>query len=188
MNEPSDAHLSGSKNRGIIMEWMLMPLKRYAEFSGRSRRKEYWMFVLGLIIVYFILIVLAMVAGGMSAAALQPAADGTPALVGMLTGMGFVGILFGIVWLGLIIPTLAVGVRRLHDTDRSGWWLAAPYAALVLATIFTMMQSAALAMIFSLLEIAGFIAVFVFSLLDGTKGPNRFGEDPKGGTSTEVFA
>ena len=61
-----------------------------------------------------------------------------------------------IVWLLLLIPNLAVAVRRLHDTDRSGWWLL---------------------LIF--LPILGWLALFVFYCLDGTRGPNRFGTDPK---------
>ncbi|MDG4768408.1 DUF805 domain-containing protein [Solwaraspora sp. WMMD406] len=58
--------------------------------------------------------------------------------------------------LALLLPSLAVGVRRLHDTDRSGWWL-----------------------LIALIPIVGAIVLLVFFVLDGTHGPNRFGPDPK---------
>ncbi|MBD3728869.1 MAG: DUF805 domain-containing protein [Sphingomonadales bacterium] len=105
------------------MEWMIMPYKRYADFSGRSRRKEYWMFQLFVIIVY---VVLLMLGGGLGAAAGD-------------SGGGLAGGLFGILLLVFIvatfIPALAVLVRRLHDQDKSGWWALlalVPIASLVL--------------------------------------------------------
>jgi uncharacterized membrane protein YhaH (DUF805 family) len=84
------------------MEWMLMPLRRYADFSGRSRRKEYWLFVLGFIIA----IIAAMI---------------VESLLGM-SGMiveGY-GPLSLLLVLALFIPALAVQVRRFHDQDKSG--------------------------------------------------------------------
>jgi len=146
MNEPSDAHLSGSKNRGIIMEWMLMPLKRYAEFSGRSRRKEYWMFVLFYVMVFVVLSIL----------------EGITGLRGTVGPYGPLTALFG---LALIVPSIAVGIRRLHDTDRSGWWI-----------------------LIALVPLVGTLILLYFYVLEGTKGPNQYGEDPKGGTNSEVFA
>ncbi|HKP24915.1 MAG TPA: DUF805 domain-containing protein, partial [Dongiaceae bacterium] len=97
------------------------------------------------------------------------------------------GLIIGIIWLALLIPSLAVSVRRLHDTDRTGWWILAPYAPMILAMVFVGMQSTTLALLFNLLSLAGGIALLVFMLLEGTKGPNRFGEDPKGAANAEVF-
>src|SRR5688572_17106125 len=89
------------------MEWMLMPLKRYAEFSGRSRRKEYWMYLLGLIIVGIVV-----------------------GLIESALGLGPVIWLYGpltaLLLVATFVPSLAVGVRRLHDTDRVGWWILLP--------------------------------------------------------------
>ena len=130
------------------MEWMLMPLKRYADFSGRSRRKEYWMFLLGVIIIY---IVLAFLGGGMGAMT-DPEAGG---------GIG--AILIGIFALAIIIPMIAVQVRRFHDQDKSGWFVLLNFVPFV-----------------------GGLIVLVFMLLEGTKGPNRFGPDPKG-ENAQVF-
>jgi uncharacterized membrane protein YhaH (DUF805 family) len=166
------------------MEWMLMPLKRYAEFSGRSRRKEYWMFTLGVILLYIVMLILMIVLGGgaMMAAATNPAASG-----GAVAGMGVFGIIFALVMLALIIPSLAGGVRRLHDTDRSGWWLGGLFGLAILYSVAGQVSSA-LALILGLAYLAMAITLVVFYCLEGTKGPNRYGEDPKGGTSAEVFA
>ena len=151
------------------MEWMLMPLRRYAEFSGRSRRKEYWMYVLLLIIVG---VVLALIESALG-------------LGGMAGGYGPLSAIFA---LGTFGPSLAVGVRRLHDTNRSGWWMligVAPYLILVIATVS---GSLALVGIMGIVALLGMIALLIFMVLEGTKGPNKYGEDPKGGPSSEVFA
>ena len=87
------------------MEWMLMPLKRYADFSGRSRRKEYWMFIL--------LIVLAAIVVGVIERVL-----GLSGSVG-----GVYGPLSLILILGIFIPALAAQVRRFHDQGKSGWFV-----------------------------------------------------------------
>jgi len=80
------------------LHWYLAVLKKYAVFSGRARRKEYWMFFLFNIIIELVL-------GGIEGLA------------------GGSGVLVGIYGLAVLIPGIAVAVRRLHDTDRSGWWL-----------------------------------------------------------------
>ena len=110
---------------------MFEALKKYAEFKGRARRKEYWLFILLYSICYFIAFLIDVVSG---------------ALIIFTT----------IVALGLLIPLISVAVRRLHDTDRSGWWFLlgfVPFANIVL---------------------------LIFFFLDGTPGENRFGPDPKG--------
>jgi len=152
-----------------MLEWMLLPFKRYAEFSGRSRRMEYWSFILLNIIVYIVLGGI-MVAGGFNLAALSnPAAMSTEG-PGTLFYIG--GGLLGLYALAILIPSIAVVVRRLHDRDMSGWW----YLGVVVA---------------SMIPFVGFIAGIAFlvlMLLPGTPGPNRFGPDPKDPASAEVFA
>ncbi len=128
------------------MEWMLMPLKRYADFSGRSQRKEYWMYQLLLFIVFGVLGILGGVTGS----------GGQPSSV-MLMLMGAVG-------LGILIPSLAVTVRRFHDQDKSGWFV-----------------------LLGLIPYIGGLIVLVFMFLEGTRGPNRFGSDPKQAV-TDVFS
>ena len=83
------------------MEWYIKVLKQYADFSGRARRKEYWMFTLFNIIMMFVLMFVIMMV------------KGSPAMLALAT------IAYS---LYIIIPSIAVVVRRLHDIGKSGWW------------------------------------------------------------------
>ncbi|MFZ7343963.1 DUF805 domain-containing protein [Avibacterium volantium] len=114
------------------MNWYLYVLKNYAQFNGRARRKEFWWFTAVDFLLYVIL--------------------GLLDIVLLNNDFGFSGV-YG---LATLIPSLAVRVRRLHDTDRSGWWL-----------------------LIGFIPVIGFIVLLVFACLDGTQGRNRFGEDPK---------
>jgi uncharacterized membrane protein YhaH (DUF805 family) len=140
------------------MEWMLMPYRRYAEFSGRSRRMEYWMFALFQAIVGLVLY--AFLFAGM------PSTDENGQMLQAPGMIFYVAVLLLVVFgLASIIPGLAVTVRRLHDTDRSGWWWW-----------------------LQLIPFFGGLVILVFMCLDGTPGPNRFGPDPQGRFDAEVFA
>jgi len=130
-----------------MLDWAVLPLKRYTDFSGRSRRKEYWFFVLGVFIVAIVLSIL----------------EGIVGLSGMIGGA--YGPLTALFFLGIIVPSIAVQVRRFHDQDKSGWWV-----------------------LIGLVPIVGGLVVLVFMFLEGTKGPNRFGPDPKAENSAEVFS
>lgn len=158
------------------MEWMLMPLRRYADFSGRSRRKEYWMFVLGCVIVYIALAILsAMVFGGM--------ASGTDMTNPLAVISAFIPVvIFGFI---ILIPSIAVTVRRFHDQDKTGWLAALAYAPQLLYWLALALGSVVLAGIFSLIGMIGGLIVVVFMFLEGTRGPNRFGPDPKGAIGTD---
>lgn len=86
------------------MDWYLLVWKRFAEFHGRSRRKEYWMFALFSCLICFLLYI--------------------PGLVLLRSGTGLIFFaLYFIYALAALIPSLACSVRRLHDTGRSAWWL-----------------------------------------------------------------
>ena len=119
------------------MEWYTGVLKKYVEFSGRARRKEYWMFTL---ISVIISIVLGIV----------------DRLIGTDFNNGSSGVLSSIYSLLVLLPSLAVGVRRLHDTNRSGWWI-----------------------LIGLIPCVGWIILIVFFATEGVAGPNQYGEDPK---------
>ena len=122
------------------MNWYLDVLKKYAVFSGRARRQEYWMFVLiNLLVAIAIAIVEAII--------------GTAPLLGMLYA------------LGVFIPSLAVAVRRLHDTNRSGWWL-----------------------LIGLIPLIGAIVLLVFFVSEGTRGANQYGDDPYAGAAGSAAA
>ena len=120
------------------MDWFLGALKKYAVFEGRARRREYWFFALFAIIISVVLTVVDTVLGTMNWEA------------------GY-GILSGIFALAILIPSLAVGARRLHDTGRSGWWL-----------------------LIGLIPFIGAIVLIVFFVLDSQPGTNAYGPNPKG--------
>ena len=130
-----------------MLDFAMMPLKRYTDFAGRSRRTEYWFFLLGVMIVTIILSII----------------EGILGLSGMIGGA--YGPLTALFLLGIIVPAIAVQVRRFHDQDKSGWFV-----------------------LLSLIPFLGGLIVLVFMFLEGTKGPNRFGPDPKDPAGSEVFS
>ena len=115
------------------MSWYLEVLKKYAVFSGRARRAEFWYFTLVNIIVAIVLSIID----------------------GILGTGSFLGAIYS---LGVLLPGIGVAIRRLHDTDKSGWWL-----------------------LLGLLPIIGVLILLVFYLQDGTQGPNKYGPSPKYG-------
>ena len=112
------------------MNWYIKVLKQYVDFAGRAQRMEFWMFAL---INFIIALVLGVVDS-------------------MITG----GIIYALYVLGVLLPYLAVGVRRLHDTGRSGWWL-----------------------LIGLIPLIGIIILIVFWVQDSQPGDNAFGPNPK---------
>jgi uncharacterized membrane protein YhaH (DUF805 family) len=118
------------------MDYFFNAYKRYADFNGRARRKEYWMFYLFYMIT---LIILSFIDGFLGAYSTE-------------SGMG---LLSGIFLLVSIVPYIALTTRRLHDTNRSGWW-----------------------QLIILIPIIGPIVLLVFLVLKATEGENRFGPDP----------
>lgn len=152
------------------MDWMILPFKRYAEFSGRSRRMEYWMFALLNVIVVTVLMFVIFGAGG-AAGMMGPGASGElgAGFGAMFGGVGLLMLLYAAI---VLVPSIAVTVRRLHDRDMSGWWYLG-------------------AIIGGMIPVVGFlvsIAFLVLMALPGTPGPNRFGPDPKGVGEAETFA
>ena len=118
------------------MDWYLNVLRNYIGFGGRARRKEYWMFIL--VNVMFVLEV---------------------SIVDKILGWEWAsgeGVLTSIYGLFILLPSWAVQFRRLHDTDRSAWWL-----------------------LLLLIPIVGWIVILIFNCQSGTPGENRFGPDPK---------
>jgi uncharacterized membrane protein YhaH (DUF805 family) len=117
------------------MQWYMVPWKKYAEFSGRAGRAEYWTFSLINIVILLVLLVIAAVSASTSHDPFGPA---------MVVYAAFA--------LAELIPALAVSVRRLHDTNKSGWWI-----------------------LIGLVPFVGGIVLLVFFLMEGTPGPNQFG-------------
>jgi uncharacterized membrane protein YhaH (DUF805 family) len=120
--------------------WGTLPLRRYADFTGRSCRREFWVFE---IVPAVLTLLLFYVLGS------GDEYDGLGAVNGMAAGLLILGLA------GLLVPTIAVQVRRLHDQNRTGW----------------------LALL-NLIPYVGAVIVLVLMLLEGTKGENQYGPDP----------
>ena len=120
------------------MEWYLAVLRKYAVFTGRARRREFWMFSLVNVLISIGLSII-------------------DTIIGTDYGAGY-GVWSTIYGLAVLIPSIAVGVRRLHDTGRTGWWI-----------------------LIGLVPCVGFIVLIVFYATDGQRGDNQYGTDPKAG-------
>lgn len=112
------------------MSWYIQAIKNYCNFSARARRKEYWMFALISAVIVFVL-----------------------EIIDTLIGVGLFTSLYS---LFILVPELSLSFRRLHDIDKSAWWLLIVFVPIV-----------------------GAIVLLVFSLKPGTAGANRYGDDPK---------
>ena len=140
------------------MEWALLPLRKYADFSGRARRKEFWSFVLLMIVVSIV-------------ASIVDGILGMSTLIGGVYGpVTFLAALF------FVIPQFSAGIRRLHDTNRSGWWMLLGCVPIAVMLIIILTRSYSL----GLLNLVVLVLIY-FWVLDGTKGPNQYGPDPKAG-------
>jgi uncharacterized membrane protein YhaH (DUF805 family) len=111
----------------LVGYWKRVVLERYALFTGRSARPEFWWYFLAAAIIGIVFNI----------------------LIGISSFFFVIYVIYG---LAVLIPGLAVGVRRLHDTDKSGWWL-----------------------LLALIPIVGIIVLIVFWATEGTRGPNRYG-------------
>lgn len=181
------------------MELMFQPLRRYADFNGRARRSEFWL--------WFLFQVIVSIAFGILKGIIEPNNPmGTVFALQMLFG------------LAILIPNIAVAVRRFHDINRTGWWYAFPIVVTLIATTVYLsvhgaafindiknfaslgpnpspdQAMAAMSVLMGpilwiyLPALAASIVTLVLNLLDGTPGPNRFGPDPKSrGGDTSVF-
>ncbi|MFN4096003.1 MAG: DUF805 domain-containing protein [Sphingomonas sp.] len=173
------------------MEWMILPFKRFFDFRGRSRRKEFWMYTLFVVIVSIVLSILDSMLGlGGDMSGSSDVTDGSAAVGGALSG-GLLANLFSLI---TIIPSLAVSVRRLHDVDRTGWWVLLPLLPVFVGAVAMGIGAAQMAMgggtgmggialVGGGLLLVGLICAIVLLVwycTAGTPGPNRFGEDPKG--------
>jgi len=123
------------------VQWYIKVLKQYAVFSGRARRKEFWMYTLFTIIFTILAMVLDNILGL------------TISINGESIGYGWMYIAYG---LATLVPNISVAVRRLHDINKSGWW-----------------------MLIALIPILGSIWLLVLEVTEGDKGKNDYGPDPK---------
>lgn len=179
------------------VQWAIEPLRKYATFAGRASRAEFWWFALAMLLAYLVLwAILIGTIGGALATQGEPGAG----LTALLGGTGLVLLLF---WFALLIPTLAVQTRRLHDTGRSGWWLFGfygMYVGIIVMTFGSMGVAAAtgssdaslgvlgISMILNLVWFIYAIVLLVFYVLPGNRGANKFGPDPYGEDYDRIFS
>ena len=123
-----------------MVEYFKLALSKYAQFTGRSRRSEFWYFALVNMIISY----------------------GLQGLT-FVTEIGIFGILAGLVSLALFIPGLAVAVRRMHDTGRSGWWI-----------------------LIAIIPVVGWILYIVWAATDSQPGVNEYGPNPKTGEAADI--
>jgi uncharacterized membrane protein YhaH (DUF805 family) len=110
------------------MEWMMLPLKRYADYSGRSRRKEFWMFPVTVLIAFVAIMLVSSVIGGLFT------------LLGLysLAALGRL-VLYGVFLGATLVVGIPLAVRRLHDTDKPGWALLialVPFVGAIVLALF----------------------------------------------------
>ncbi|MDR1564064.1 MAG: DUF805 domain-containing protein [Oscillospiraceae bacterium] len=123
---------------------MFTPLKKYLVFKGRARRSEYWLWLL---FVFIVTAVIGLVLNWINPIDFTTNPPTVPAINSTILGL---------LHLFFFLPSWGVTVRRLHDTNRSGWWL-----------------------LIGLIPLIGEIWLFILYILSGTKGENKYGPDPK---------
>lgn len=159
------------------VDWAKRPLQKYADFAGRAARAEFWWYVLAYILASIVLTIVE-------------------STLGMSKMLGQIGPLRALFALALLLPTLAVGARRLHDTNRSGWWQAiafVPYGLMVVAGALAVMGGGLLGLIammglIGIIALIALIVLIVFWVMPGTPGNNRYGAPPLGETGSPVAA
>ncbi len=188
---------------------IFQPLVKYADFQGRSRRSEFWLWALLRYIINSVLgiIVASIMMGNMSVLFTNPNPDPQIFMQHYFGSMMTIMPIMSVVRLAFLLPDLAVGVRRLHDIGRSGWWLVMPFAVGIIGLFVAMIvggtqvwslirlgdhasdaQSAGAAfgiigtvlLAVALPSLIAWVVMLVFFVTEGKRGPNRFGPDPKG--------
>lgn len=162
--------------------------RKYSDFKGRACRAEYWYFALFVVLVELLL---SAVVGLVALPALLKGA----APADLMRSLSWAYIVHTVVALALLLPSLAVTTRRLHDTNRSGWWLFACYALAVVGSVLIgiamgcmeagmelegMLKGLMVAGIALLIPVFPFaVVLLIWMIQKGTTGPNRYGDDPK---------
>lgn len=119
------------------MEWALMPLRKYSTFTGRSQRKEYWLYILFVLVVVLVLTIIEN-------------------MLGWVESESDTGALTTLFMFGILLPSIAVATRRLHDIGRSGWW-----------------------QLVSLIPLIGPLVLLFWLVKDSDSGENTYGPNPK---------
>jgi uncharacterized membrane protein YhaH (DUF805 family) len=160
------------------VDWAKRPIEKYADFTGRASRPEYWWYVLAVLVAYIVVGIVESILG----------------IHHMI--LYSYGPLSALLWLATLVPSLAAGVRRLHDTNRSGWWILLPIIPYCLGMVLGgaalmagaasggggvgMMAGAGIAGLFMLVGFVCVLVLLFFMVQPGTRGDNQYGPDPSG--------
>ena len=160
------------------VDWAKRPiLEKYADFSGRAPRPELWWYFLAIVIAFIVVDIIESILG----------------IHRMIAGM--YGPLSTLLWLATIVPSLAVGVRRLHDVNKTGWWVLLPVIPECLTMVMALTTAGAVAAgggfgaaagglaitgLLGLITLIAAIVLIVFYVMPGTPGENRYGPNPYG--------
>ena len=171
-----------------MVEWMLLPYRRlYRAIEGRASRSEYWWFILMMVVVYIAFFAL-MLSLGVAGSMANP--DRMPALMAGAGSAFMILVIPFYIWALLSsAAAFAVLIRRVHDLGYSGWFISLYYAGFLvvglLGTAFAMVSPMIGLALFFLYWVAGIVVL----ALPGTKGPNKYGEDPLGvANAQDVFS
>lgn len=195
---------------------MFQPLVKYVDFQGRARRSEFWLwvlfrFILGVACSTFLF---STIFNGINWADHNSEAFQNSLMNNYMHIVPFANIL-NLINLGLFLPSIAVGVRRLHDSNRSGFWMLMPvittFVGIIIVIIYivtlavsashgdgamtssqtthTALQAMGAFAVIGIIILIVEIVMLIFFVADGTPGSNRFGDDPKGRgkAATSVF-
>jgi uncharacterized membrane protein YhaH (DUF805 family) len=168
------------------MEWAKRPIEKYADFTGRASRAEYWWYCLAILIAYIIVGIVESILG-----------------IHRMIFYSY-GPLSALLWLATIVPSLAVGVRRLHDTNRPGWWVLLPIVPYFLGIVLGgavlvagaatggggigMMAGAGIAGIFMLIGFVCVLVLLYFMVQSSAPGDNQYGPNPFGDIGPAIAA
>lgn len=146
-------------------------LTRLTRTRGRTSRRDFWLGLVRILLLWLSLGVLLLIVTVMTGYAVSPAVDDTTAWA----AVGRIGFVLNVVLACVAaLPLLALGVRRLHDIDRPGWWLLAPVALLAIATVLRSNPTPSAALLL-LIDVVAAAALLMLGSWPGTATVNRFG-------------
>lgn len=160
------------------MKWFIKCLRQYADFKGRARRKEYWWFAVVNFIITMVFLIpyfVQMFKLGLSGVELSE-----KEVYGYLFSMPYFWI-YVVYYVAMLLPGLAVCVRRLHDIGRSGWWTLFIFSASILNLVGNVIKdsSFALSILITFVALAISVVGLIWMFTDSQPGENKWGPNPK---------
>lgn len=173
-----------------MIKYFVYVMKHTFDYKGRARRKEFWFFQLSLAIIIFLVYLINIVCltnNEVFVDALQKAAEGSDMEALMSVMVNYLWPVW-VTILILFLPRLAVGVRRLHDTGKPGWWFLLYYVIYFVGNVFSMINPASkLTSFLGFLLISIGVVLLIWMFADSEEGENEYGPNPKEDEPTEIL-